>query len=76
MPQKGKYGQSLPGFMMLGKHFVFISDKIGFNLIPIETKIKRKHVTLCALGMYFNSYGISKELEVAFEKSKSKMERK
>ena len=29
MPQKGKYGQSLPGFMMLGKHFVFISDKIG-----------------------------------------------
>lgn len=76
MPQKGKYGQSLPGFMMLGKHFVFISDKIGFNLIPIETKIKRKRVTLCALGMYFNSYGISKELEIAFEKSKSKMEKK
>ena len=76
MPQKGRYGQSLPGFMMLGRHFVFISDKIGFNLIPIETKIKGKRVTLCAIGMYFNKYGISKELEVAFEKSKSKMEKK
>lgn len=76
MPQKGRYGQSLPGFMMLGKHFVLVSDKIGFNLIPIETKIKGKRVTLCAIGMYFNKYGISKELEIAFEKSKYRMEKK
>lgn len=76
MPQKGRYSQSLPGLMMIGKHVVFISDKIGFNLIPIETKIKGKRVTLCALGMFFNSYGISKELEVAFEKGRVVMEKK
>ena len=76
MPQKGRYSQSLPGLMMIGNHVVFISDKIGFNLIPIETKIKGKRVTLCALGMFFNSYGISKELEVAFEKGRVVMEKR
>ena len=62
--------------MMLGKHVVFISDKIGFNLIPIETKIKGRRITHISSGMYFNSYGISKDLQIAFEKSKSKMEKK
>ena len=76
MPKKVSRGQSQSGLMMLGKHIVFLSDKIGFNLIPIETKIKGKRVTLCALGMFFNSYGISKELEVAFEKGRVVMEKR
>ena len=67
LPKLGKNKSTIPGLMMMNKDLVLASDKVCFNIIPVPAKIKGRSVTLCAVGLCLNKYGLSKELKTKFE---------
>lgn len=76
MPRVGVNKNIIPGFMMINGQLSFVSEFLSFNLIPVETRIKRKNVTLCAIGMSLNTLGVSGHLKTVYDKGVEMMEKR
>ena len=76
MPRLGVNKNIIPGFMMINGTLSFVSQFLSFNLIPVETRIKRKNVTLCAQGMSLNTLGVSGDLKPVYDKGVEMMEKR